>query len=75
MSSIEQTGHRVLVRRRQIGLTQRALAKQTGIPYQVISGVERGLQDVHAQRLGILAKALNVSSDYLLGLAEPEAPV
>lgn len=70
--SLEQTGQRVLWRRRQLGLTQKELAKQCAMPYQVISGVERGAQDVHAQRLAILATKLRVSTDYLLGLVDEE---
>lgn len=70
--SVEQTGQRVLLKRRQLGLTQRALAQRCQCPYQVISGIERGAQDVHAQRLAVLAQHLGVSADYLLGLSDKE---
>ena len=70
----EQTGQRVLWRRRKLKLSQRELAELSGIPTQVISGVERGEQDVHAQRLAILAQHLGVSADYLLGLTDREEP-
>ena len=70
--SIQETGNRVLLRRRALGLSQKALAKRCGFPYQIISRVEKGHQDVYAQRLGRIAEELGVSSDYLLGLSEKE---
>jgi transcriptional regulator with XRE-family HTH domain len=70
--SLEQTGQRVLLRRRKLGLTQKELAVRCRFPYQVISGIERGAQDVHAQRLAVLARKLGVSTDYLLGLTDKE---
>ena len=60
-------GQRVLLRRRDLGLSQKALAARCGFPYQVISGLERGRQSIYAERLGILADALEVSADWLLG--------
>ena len=68
----ELTGQRVLLRRRKLRLTQKQLADACGIPSQVISGIERGAQDVHAQRFAVLAQALGVSTDYLLGLSDRE---
>ena len=68
----EQTGQRVLWQRRKLKMSQGVLAKLTGIPMQVISGVERGKQDVFAQRLAVLAQHLRVSADYLLGLSDKE---
>jgi len=68
--TIEETGQRVLLQRRALKLSQRQLAERSGIPTQVISNVERGKQDVFAQRMAALAKALKVSTDYLLGLRE-----
>jgi transcriptional regulator with XRE-family HTH domain len=70
--ALVQTGQRILLRRRLLGLTQRALAARCDCPYQVISGLERGKQDVHAQRLALVARALDVSADYLLGLSPVE---
>jgi transcriptional regulator with XRE-family HTH domain len=73
MMTRQAIGQRVLLRRRDLGLTQKELAKRCGFPYQVISGLERGRQSIYAERLGVLAKALHVSSDYLLGLSKDEA--
>src|SRR2546425_10767552 len=38
-------GRLVLAARRRMGLTQRELAKRTGIPQPMISAIERGHQD------------------------------
>jgi transcriptional regulator with XRE-family HTH domain len=66
--SKEATGERLLLARRKRNLTQKALAELCGFPYQIISRVERGEQDLYAQRLAIIAKELGVTADYLLGL-------
>lgn len=63
-------GERVLLARRRRGLSQEALAAQTTIARSVIARLERGKQTVSAERLKALARALGVSADYLLGLAD-----
>lgn len=70
MVTKQQIGERVLLRRRQLGWTQKGLAERCGFPYQVISGLERGKQSIYAERLAQLATVLGVSADYLLGLTE-----
>lgn len=67
-------GQRVLLRRRQLGLSQKDLAQRCGFPYQVISGLERGHQDIYSARLAVIAQALHVSTDYLLGLTDDATP-
>jgi transcriptional regulator with XRE-family HTH domain len=71
--SLEETGRRIMNKRRDLRLTQKELAAQCGFKYQVLSRVERGHQDVFAQRLARIAAVLHVSADYLLGLSEKEA--
>jgi len=73
MATRHTIGQRVLLRRRELGLTQKELATLCGFPYQVISGLERGRQSVYAERLADLAEKLQVSSDYLLGLSDHPA--
>ena len=63
------TAQRVLLRRRALGLTQKALAERCDMPYQIVSLVERGKQDLYVRRLAALAEALDVTTDYLLGRA------
>ena len=75
MDATQTIGQRVLLRRRDLGLSQKALAARCGFPYQVISGLERGRQSIYAERLGLLADALQVSADWLLGRTDnPGAP-
>jgi transcriptional regulator with XRE-family HTH domain len=75
MVTRQEIGQRVLLRRRALGLTQQELAQRCGFPYQVISGLERGKQSVYAERLEVLARALSVSADYLLGLDTSEQAI
>jgi transcriptional regulator with XRE-family HTH domain len=70
MTTRQEIGQRVLLRRRDLGMTQKELAERCGFPYQVISGLERGRQSIYAERLGVLAEALKVSADMLLGLRD-----
>jgi transcriptional regulator with XRE-family HTH domain len=74
MTKLEEMGQRILLRRRELKLSQKALAAQCQCPYQVISGLERGEQDVYSQRLAIIARHLGISTDYLLGLLEHAHP-
>ena len=69
---LKERGNRVHIRRRALGLSQKALAAQCGFPYQIISRVEQGHQDVYAERLARIAQHLGVSGDYLLGLSDKE---
>jgi len=66
-------GQRVLVRRRALKLSQKALAERCGVPSQVISELERGHQNIYSAQLARLAKALGVSADYLLGFTDERA--
>ena len=70
MVTRKEIGERVLLRRRELGLTQHALGKRVGCPYQVISRLEMGKQSVLAERLAAIADALDVTADYLLGRKE-----
>lgn len=54
------------------GLTLRQLAEQTGLSNPFISQIETGrVNDVSALRLRKLARALKVSTDWLLGEERP----
>ncbi len=67
---LQTLGQRILQRRRELRLSQAALAARVGCPTALISNVERDKQDVFSKRLALLATALDVSTDYLLGLSE-----
>ena len=66
-------GERVLLARRRKGWNQGDLARKTTMSRTVISQLEKGRQQVSAERLRTLAQALGVSADYLLGLVGEEA--
>lgn len=65
-------GERVMLSRRRRALSQRDLAAQAQMSPTALNRLERGLQSVSAERLATLARLLDVSADYLLGLREPE---
>jgi transcriptional regulator with XRE-family HTH domain len=71
--AISILGKRVLLRRRDLRLTQKELAERTGISANTIARLERGgVQDLRGSAIARLADALSVSTDYLLGReAEP----
>ena len=53
--------------REQRGLSQRELARLCGIGETQIRKYESGMVDPSATNLGLIAEALEVSTDYLLG--------
>lgn len=67
-----QIGHRIQTRRKELGLTQSALAKAIGVTYQQVQKYERGLNAIAAGRLQQLAEALGVPAEYFYDIV-PEA--
>ena len=74
MELVKLLGERVRRQRMAQGLTQTELANQTGIPIPNLSRIEHGRQSIYIERLRDLATALNVSTDYLMGLTEDPTP-
>lgn len=61
--------------RRNKGWSQKELAKRAGVSESTLSRIESGItKQVDATALGKIAKALNTSTDYLLGLTPIRAP-
>lgn len=60
-------GQRIRLRRRQLGLSQSALADALGVSFQQVQKYERGANRVSASRLVDIAAALNVAPIALLG--------
>ena len=57
--------------RRARGLTQKELEQVSGVPHNTISRIELGRNpEISTGTLKKLALALNVSTDYLLGLKD-----
>ena len=67
-------GQRIVQTRESKGWKQKELATRTGIPVPTLNRIERGQQSVFAERMATLARVLNVSTDYLLGLIEDPTP-
>jgi transcriptional regulator with XRE-family HTH domain len=66
-------GDRVRQRRDELELTQEQLAAATGLKQFHISRIESGdIKDVKGETLRRLARALRVTSDFLLDIEEPE---
>ena len=66
-------GDRVRQRRKVLGMTQEQLETASGVPQGSISRIESGIaEDIYASTVLGFAKALQVSTDYLLGMAPLE---
>jgi transcriptional regulator with XRE-family HTH domain len=55
-----EVGARILLRRKQLGLSQERLAEQLGVSFQQVQKYEKGVNRIGAGRLADIAKALNV---------------
>jgi transcriptional regulator with XRE-family HTH domain len=66
-------GERLRKRRQEVGLSQRELARRLGIRHATISDLERGVQkDMSIGLLRGLARALGVTSDWIIGMYEDD---
>ena len=66
-------GQRVRRVRRAQDLTQRDLAQRSGLNVITISRLDKGTaKAVYADTVAVLAKALGISANYLLGLTDKE---
>jgi len=68
-------GERIMLIRRRRRLTQRELAMRAQMSKTSLNRLENGLQSVYAERLATLARILDVSADYLLGLQDSATPL
>ena len=59
-------GERIMLRRKQLGYTQEKAAEKSGLSHQFFSTVETGKRNLRAESIIKVAKALEVSTDYLL---------
>lgn len=62
--------HRLREARLSAGLSQRDLARASGVASQTICLLEQGRRGAQAETLRLLCVALAVSSDWMLGLTE-----
>ena len=66
----KQFGSRVRMMRQLLGLTQAELVKKIGVTNQAIATYEKGKREATYKNLIGLSRALNVTTDWLLG--EPQ---
>ncbi len=59
-------GRRIEARRKDIGLTQEALAERSNVTTQFVSYAESGKRAMRPENLLKVSKALGVSADYIL---------
>ena len=63
---LEETGKRIMERRKKLGLTQEQLTERSEVTTQFVSYAESGKRAMRAENLMKIAAALEVSTDYLL---------
>jgi len=63
---LQEIGRRILDRRKQLGLTQEALAEKAEVTTQFVSYAESGKRAMRPENLLKISEALGVSADYLL---------
>jgi len=70
MIIMETIGSRITKARKALNMNQKELAQKAGITEASLSRYENDARDPKTSILASLAKALNVSTDYLLGVDE-----
>lgn len=70
MNNLELFAFRVKKLRKSRKLSQQELAEALGLAQTSISGIESGLRTTTIEKLILLAKFFEVSTDYLLGLKD-----
>ncbi len=69
-------GERVHLIRRRRKMTQKELGEAVGVSKTTIFRIEKGdFADAMGQHIAKMARVLNVSADYLLGLKEEPEPL
>lgn len=63
---LDEVGKRIMERRKKLGMTQEALAEQSGVTTQFVSYAESGKRAMRPENLMKIASALGVSTDYIL---------
>ena len=63
---LKEMGARISVRRKELNLTQEALAEKMDVSVQMISNLELGKKAIRPENLIKVCDALGVSADYIL---------
>lgn len=70
MQNLELFAYRIKKLRKQRKLSQAELGEAVGLTAKSISTIESGLRTTTIEKLILLAKFFDVSTDYLLGLKD-----
>ncbi len=70
MENMQIFAQRVFELRKKKGLTQKELGEVVGLSHKSISTIESGLNSTTIEKVILLAKFFDVSTDYLLGLKD-----
>ncbi len=70
----ERFHHRLKEKMKENNLSARQLSLRTGITEAAISKYLSGSRTPHLEAIGVLAKELNTTSDYLLGIEKHDGP-
>lgn len=70
---LREMGLRISTRRKELHLTQEALAEQMDVSIQMISNLELGKKAIRPENMIKLCRALSVSADYILRGVQSEA--
>ena len=71
----EKFHHRVKALMKEQGMTQRELARRTGLTEASVCKYLSGARTPQAEAVVLLAKALGTTSDYLLGIKRDEESI
>lgn len=63
---LKAIGKRIKKQRKNLNLTQEALAEKMDVSIQMVSNLERGNKAIKIENLVRLSEILNVSTDYIL---------
>ena len=70
MNNLELFAFRIKTLRREKKMNQQELGEALGLTQTAISAIENGSRTTTIEKLILLAKFFNVSTDYLLGLKD-----
>ena len=65
-AELMEIGNRIFKKRKQMGLTQEALADKMNVSIQMISNLEHGNKAIKIENLIKISDILDVSTDYIL---------
>lgn len=63
---LKAMGHRIMVRRKSLRMTQEELAEKLGVSTQMISNLELGKKAIRPENLAKVCDVLGLSADFIL---------